>query len=120
MAELLSFAPLSVVLGLLLVCLALVATPLLLSSRQPASPVVGTRSFRTSYLVVLGCGLLLMLSACGTAPSQAPWCPQVPAELLVEPMEPVLMRPTSASKRLGPTTLKMPSAAASTARTTGN
>lgn len=107
------FAPQLVALLVMLLGLCLVLLPLRLVLRQGvpiqgAESLLMTRSFKTSLAAALGCGLLLVLSGCGTAPSQAPWCPPVPAELLTEPQEPVLLTPTSPSTRPGPTRSKTP------------
>lgn len=114
------FAPQLVALLVMLLGLCLVLLPLRLvqQSGVPIQDVVSLlkmRSFKTSLAAALGCGLLLVLSGCGTAPSQAPWCPPVPAELLTPPQEPVPLTQTSPSTRLGPTKLKTPPAAAPTA-----
>lgn len=66
----------------------------------------GSRQFTGTYLVALGCGCLLLLSACGTAPSPAAPCPPVPAELLTPPQPPVMLQPPTPLKTPGPTTSK--------------
>lgn len=121
MDELLSLLPpLALVPWLML--LALVAgLPLVtgLTPRHPPMPVQSRTframpSYRRSYLVVLACSLLLMLSACGTAPSRVITCPPVPAQLLEPPQEPVLLPVAPPSKTPGATTSRTLSAAAKT------
>lgn len=111
MAELLSCAPPLVAVLVMVVCLAAVALPLALGCVRRAPPVVQTRAFRTSYLAVLGCGFLLLLSGCGTARLPAPTCPPVPADLLTPPTPPVLLQPSTPSTTPGATTSKTRSAA---------
>lgn len=54
------------------------------------------------------CTCLLLLSGCGTAPSQPSSCPPVPAHLTTPPAQPVLLMPASASKTPGTTTPSTP------------
>lgn len=83
---------------------------------QAAAP--GSRQFLGTYLVALGCGCLLLLSACGTAPLPAAPCPPVPAELLTPPQPPVMLQPPSPLKTPGPTTSETLRDAALTESTT--
>ncbi len=65
------------------------------------------------------CFLALTLYGCGTLPLPAMACPPVPAELLQEPQEPVLLTPAEPSTTPGTTKPSTPSAAQKTERDTG-
>ncbi len=70
----------------------------------------------TARVLLLTFVSLWVLSACGTAPSQAGSCPPVPAELLTPPSEPVPLTPASPSTTPGTTTPPTPPAAPPTGR----
>lgn len=66
-----------------------------------------TSAQRLALLSMAALCSLLLLSACGTAPSRAPTHQQVPAALLVPPKAPTLLvpkTPVSPSTTPGPTT----------------
>lgn len=119
MLELFSRLPLHV--DLLLVMLLMLAVmpgllPDLAFGRRGVPLEPASRSFRRSYLASLTFGSVLMLSACGTAPSTASPALQVPAELMEPPQKPVLLPSTPRSPTPGTTTPKTPPGAASTGR----
>lgn len=76
------------------------------------------QAYLRSYRLGLSCTLLLLLSACGTAPLPAPSCPPVPVDLLAPPQAPVLLQPASPLKTPSPTTSKTRPDAALTVRAT--
>lgn len=109
---------LALLLTLVVLLPALACRPRVPQGGGPAAP--GSRQFTGTYLVALGCGCLLLLSACGTAPLQAAPCPPVPAELLTPPQPPVMLQPPTPLKTPGPTTSKtLRDAAQTVPRTSG-
>lgn len=120
MPSMLSFGPHGVLLLLALAAALLMALPPVLvwaahraPSAAPASPAAAAaQSFSRSYLMTLGCGLLVTLSGCGTVPCSDLLTREIPAELLRAPMAPTPLMPTppqpSRSKTPGATTSTTP------------
>ena len=97
-----------------LVLLVLLLVPLLpLMLLQSAWGTAPPTAWVRAYLVAAAGASVLMLSGCGTAPSQAARCPPVPAELMEPPQEPALLQVKPSLKTPGPTTPKTPRDAAS-------
>lgn len=85
-----------------------------MSAQAPAEAPACLRCYRLTYCLTLS-GSLLLLSACGTAPSLAAPCPPVPAELMTLPRPPVPLQADTRSTTPWTTTSPTPPPAAKTA-----